>query len=106
MSLNFTPLCWVYHDGWKFKETKSMIKYDEKGNATVVDKSKTFYQKGHCHLFMKNVSLNESGPVTTYSGTQDYNFNVVDEWGPNSNDPSQNHSVKLIGKPIWYFYIE
>ena len=30
----------------------------------------------------------------------------MDEWGPNSNDPSQNKSVRLIGKPLWYLYVE
>ncbi|MBR4316722.1 MAG: hypothetical protein IKP65_07165 [Alphaproteobacteria bacterium] len=73
---------------------------------SIVDLSKNYYQKGHVHLFMKDVKINASGPVTSYNGTQDYEFNIVDEWGPNSDDPNQSRTNKLIGKPIWYFYVE
>lgn len=106
MGLKFAPLAWIYHDGWQFKDSKTLIKYDDNGNPIFVDASKTSYQRGHVHLFLPTVPFSLNGSSLAYWGEQHYSFSVQDEWGPNSNDPSQNQSVKLIGKPIWYFHIE
>jgi hypothetical protein len=67
--------------------------------------SVTFYQKGHCHLFIPGFDTSEHASSLAYSGTQLYQFGIVDEWGPNANNPNINQSVSLKGKPIWYFYI-
>ena len=105
MSLTFYPLYWIYHDGWKFKETKTYSMPDGKGGTITVDKSKEFNQPGHIHFFMPDLP---SSSVTTqaYKGEQVYNFKLEDTWGPNSKDPNQAKNITLIGKPIWRFYIE
>ena len=92
MSLSFQPLGWIYHDGWSFKESY--------GSKTV-----TFYQKGHCHLFIPGFNSDEQASSLAYSGVQSYQFNVVDEWGPNAQG-NVNQSIRLLGKPLWYFYIQ
>lgn len=106
MSLQFLPLMWQYHDGWRWKESKQLLTYDSNGNPILIDKSKNFYHRGHCHLFLPDYDITNAASTLAYTGTQEYNFSVQDEWGPNSNDPNQNMSIKLKGKPIWYFYIE
>ena len=65
----------------------------------------TFYQMGHCHLFIPGFDISEGSSSLAYSGYQIYKFNVVDELGPNANG-NVNKSVKLLGKPLWYFYVE
>lgn len=106
MGLEFAPLGWIYHDGWKWKETKQLISYDSDGNPTIIDKSKNFHQMGHCHLFLTDFDTSKAASSLAYWGNQTYSFNIKDEWGPNSNDPNQNYTTKLLGKPIWYFYVE
>lgn len=106
MSLEFAPLAWIYHDGWRFADSKTLIKYGNDGQPVFVDASKTSHQRGHVHLFLPSVPFSLNGSSLAYWGEQSYSFSVKDEWGPNSNDPSQNDSVRLIGKPIWYFHIE
>ena len=105
MGLEFAPLGWIYHDGWRFKESKTLLDYDDQGNPVHIDRSKTCYQKGHCHLFVPGVDPTKSSGQL-YWGEQNYSFNIVDEWGPNSTDPIQNKSVRLLGKPVWYFHID
>ena len=97
---------WVYHDGWRWKESKNLLTYDSNGNPILIDKSKNFYHRGHCHLFLPNYNIENASSTYAYTGKQEFKFSIQDEWGPNSNDPNQNYSVKLLGKPIWYFYIE
>ena len=105
MSLEFAPMGFIYHDGWRWVESKTLLSYDDQGNAVHTSRSKTCYQKGHCHLFFPGVDPRKcSGQM--YWGSQEYTFNIVDEWGPNSNDPIQNRSVRLLGKPIWFFHID
>ncbi len=107
MALEFSPLYWIYHDGWNYKQTKTLLDTDDQGNIIRIDKSKTFYQMGHCHLFLMDINPESKGEGgQAYWGEQKYEFHLEDEWGPNSKDPSQAQSIKLIGKPIWYFYIE
>lgn len=107
MALQFSPLYWIYHDGWNYRQTKTLLDTDDQGNIIRIDKSKTFYQMGHCHLFLMDVNPEaNAGSGQAYWGKQTYRFHLEDEWGPNSKDPSQAKSVKLIGKPIWYFTIE
>ena len=106
MTLKFAPLAWIYHDGWTWRQSKTLMSYDQNGNPKPMDDSKKCYQKGHIHLFLPTVEYAPSGSSLAYWGQQTYSFKIVDEWGPNSNDPSQNKSVKLIGKPLWYLYVE
>ena len=61
---------------------------------------------GHCHLFLTDFDVSKASSSLAYWGTQDYSFQINDEWGPNSNDPNQIKTVRLLGKPIWYFYVE
>ena len=61
---------------------------------------------GHCHFFLNDYDPFVSSTTFAYWGTQDYHFEIIDEWGPNSNDKIQDRSIKLLGKPIWYVYIE
>ena len=102
--LEFAPLYFVWHDGWRWTESKTLLDYDDNG-VVHVPRSTTCYQRGHCHLFFPDTDPKKSSGQM-YWGRQEYNFNVVDEWGPNSDDPIQNKSVRLLGRPIWYFYIE
>jgi len=106
MSLEFEPLYWIYHDGWNFKESRILITYDAEGNARPIDKSKTFHHAGHIHLFCDGIDPVSNNQCKAYSGEQVYNFQITDEWGPNSKDPNQNKSYRLVGKPVWYFYVE
>lgn len=106
MSLQFSPLMWQYHDGWRWKETKTLLTYDSNGNPILIDKSKNFYHRGHCHLFLPDYDIGNKASTYAYTGKQQYHFEIKDEWGPNSNDPNQNMSVRLLGKPIWYFYYQ
>ena len=106
MTLKFAPLAWIYHDGWTWRQSKTLMSYDQNGNPRPIDDSKKCYQRGHIHLFLPTVEYAPSGSSLAYWGQQTYSFKIVDEWGPNSNDPSQNKSVRLIGKPLWYLYVE
>lgn len=106
MTLKFAPLGWIGHDGWNWKQSKTLMSYDQNGNPRPIDDSKKCYQRGHVHLFLPTVEYSPSGSSLAYWGRQTYSFKIVDEWGPNSNDPSQNKSVRLIGKPLWYLYVE
>ena len=106
MTLKFAPLGWIYHDGWTWEQSKTLMSYDQNGNPRPIDDSKKCYQRGHIHLFLPTVEYAPSGSSLAYWGQQTYSFKIVDEWGPNSNDPSQNKSVRLIGKPLWYIYVE
>ena len=107
MALEFAPLYWVYHDGWNYTQTKTLLDVDKEGNLIRIDKSKTFYQMGHCHLFLMDVNPEGKGSSgQAYWGEQTYQFHLKDEWGPNSDVPGQAQTIKLIGKPMWYFYIE
>jgi hypothetical protein len=106
MGLEFAPLGWIYHDGWKWKETKTLLSYNSDGQAVYTDKSKEFCQMGHCHLFLTDFDTSKAASSLAYWGSQEYNFGIKDEWGPNSNDPNQNYTTRLLGKPIWYFYVE
>lgn len=106
MTLKFAPLGWIVHDGWNWEQSKTLMSYDQNGNPRPIDDSKKCYQRGHIHLFLPTVEYAPSGSSLAYWGQQTYSFKIVDEWGPNSNDPSQNKSVRLIGKPLWYIYVE
>ena len=53
MSLKFYLLNWVYHDAWKWRENKGVIRQTSTG-PEVIDVSNTYYQKGHCHLFFSD----------------------------------------------------
>ena len=105
MSLNFMPLYWIYHDGWKYKESKSYTVPAQNGESVTVDKSKTFNHPGHIHFFMPDMPMDAQSTLA-YDGEQIYQFKITDTWGPNSTDPNQAQNIKLIGQPIWYFYIE
>lgn len=100
--LNFAPLYWVYHDNWKFTET--ILVPDREGN--LVPKVTNYDHAGHVHFFMMDYNTLEHATQQAYTGSQIYSFEVEDVWGPNSTDPNQIRSYKLIGKPRWYFYIE
>ena len=106
MTLKFAPLGFIFHDGWTWRQSKTLMSYDQNGNPKPMDDSKKCYQRGHIHLFLPTVEYAPSGSSLAYWGQQTYSFKIVDEWGPNSNDPSQNKSVRLIGKPLWYLYVE
>lgn len=99
--LKFEPLCWIYHDTWKWKQTK--IIYTPTGEA---DLSKEYTHPGHIHLFFDGKDVSKMTSTKAYTGTQDYHFNLQDVWGPNSKDPNQMHSYRMIGSPIWYVYVE
>lgn len=105
MSLKFLPLYWIYHDGWKYKESKSYTVPTQNGGTVTIDKSKTFNHPGHIHFFIPDFPP-DSKETLAYSGEQKYTFRITDTWGPNSKDPNQAKNIKLIGKPIWYFWIE
>ena len=105
MGLKFAPLGWIYHDGWDWNQTKTLLK-SENGRTVEVDDSMHCHQRGHVHLFLPTVPFSPYGSSLAYWGEQTYHFEVKDEWGPNSDDPAQNQSVRLIGKPIWYVYVE
>ena len=105
MGLKFAPLGWIYHDGWDWNQTKTLLK-PEGDRIVEIDASKHCHQRGHVHLFLPTVPFSQEGSSLAYWGEQTYHFEVKDEWGPNSDDPSQNQSVRLIGKPIWYVYVE
>ena len=105
--LQFEPLCWTYHDGWKWKESKRVLDgADANGNPTYKDRSKEFHHRGHCHLFFAENDIGPHSSQQAYWGKQKYEFHITDEWGPNSEDPNQIENIRLIGSPIWYFYIE
>lgn len=104
--LIFAPLGWIYHDAWKYNETKTLIDHDTEGKPVYIDKTKTCVQKGHCHLFLPGIDTNKASSTKMYWGEQKYEFRIVDEWGPNSKFKERNKSIRLIGKPIWYFRIE
>lgn len=110
MALSFSPLYWIYHDSYKFTETTSIpYAIDESSSSSSEQEKKNtnaFYQKGHCHLFLPNFDMTKKTNTLAYSGTQQYSFEIQDVWGPNSDEPLQNRSYHLLGKPIWYFYIE
>jgi hypothetical protein len=57
-------------------------------------------------LFLPDYNIKNNTSTWAYKGEQIYNFEIKDEWGPNSDEPNQNHSVKLLGKPLWNFYVE
>jgi hypothetical protein len=105
MGLEFAPLGWIYHDSWKWEEEYLIHGSGMYGQPSVTKKNKSFCQMGHCHFFFPHYDPFMSSNSLAYWGTQNYNFEIVDEWGPNSNDKVQDKSVKLLGKPIWYFYI-
>lgn len=105
MSLEFKPLYWIYHDGWKYKEEKVYSVPDGRGGSVPVRKDKEFNHAGHIHFFMLDMPLDQQS-TSAYTGEQVYNFKITDTWGPNSTDPNQSKNIKLIGKPLWYFYIE
>ena len=100
--LNFSPLSWVYHDNWQFKET--ILTKNQKGELIPV--ITTYDHAGHVHFFMTDYNTLKNARQQAYSGSQEYSFAIEDVWGPNSSDPNQTRSYKLIGKPRWYFYIE
>lgn len=100
--LKFEPLCWIYHDTWKWKQTKIIIS----PNGDVQDLSKTYTHPGHIHLFFDGKDVSKITNTKAYTGTQDYSFQVQDVWGPNSEDPNQIQSFRMIGTPIWYIYVE
>lgn len=100
--LRFSPLYWVYHDNWQFDET--ILVKDANGN--LIPKTTTYDHAGHIHFFMMDYNSLKNASQQAYSGSQEYSFSVEDVWGPNSTDPNQTRSYKLIGKPRWYFYIE
>ena len=106
MGLKFAKLGWIYNDGWHWNQTKTLLDHDTNGNPIYIDVSKHCHQRGHVHLFLPTVKFSPNGSSLAYWGEQTYHFHITDEWGPNSEDPSQNQSVKLIGKPIWYVYVE
>lgn len=100
--LSFAPLYFCYHDCWNFTET--ILTTDDDGNT--VTKIKSYDHAGHVHFFMMDYNVLEHSSQQAYTGSQTYSFEVEDIWGPNSKDPNQTRSYKLIGKPRWYFYIE
>ena len=100
--LEFEPLCWIYHDTWKWKQTKIIIS----PNGDVQDLSKTYTHPGHIHLFFDGKDVLKTANTKAYTGTQEYTFQVQDVWGPNSQDPNQIQSFRMIGSPIWYLYVE
>ena len=106
MTLRFAPLAWTYHDGWRYFDSKTLRRPLPQGGVEYIDHTKSFYQKGHCHLFLPDVDTVKAATGQMYWGQQTYSFSIVDEWGPNSDNPYQSRSYRLIGKPIWYFRIE
>ena len=100
--LSFSPLYWVYHDNWQFDET-IMVR---NAQGALTPRTVTYDHAGHVHFFMMDYNTLKHASQQAYSGTQQYNFTIEDVWGPNSQDPNQINSYKLIGKPRWYFYIE
>ena len=96
MSLVFSPLYWIYHDCWDWTET---VAGNPKPTVT------TYHHAGHIHLFMPDYSPLKQGTQQAYTGTQSYRFRLKDVWGPNSENPNQTHSYRLVGKPRWYFRI-
>ncbi len=97
--LSFAPLYWIYHDCWQFEETVP-AEYPSAPKSMIYDHA------GHVHFFMMDYSRLKNASQQAYSGVQQYSFSIEDVWGPNSQDPNQSRSYRLIGKPRWYFYIE
>lgn len=101
MSLEFMPLYWVYHDFWKYQSLTHQ--YTRDGVKTTEN---IFDHYGHMHFFIPGFYTQQANTQQAYSGTQVYNFNLIDLWSPNSNDINQQNNIRIIGKPKWYFYIE
>ena len=109
MGLTFAPLGWIYHDGWNFDESKLLRKAGASGES-YRDASRHYYHRGHVHLFLPGhdemAGGGKVGSTKAYWGEQTYHFHIKDEWGPNSDDPSQDQSLILIGRPIWHVRVE
>jgi hypothetical protein len=73
--------------------------------------SQTYYgpvwapHNGHVHFWMMGFSALDSGQ-RAWGGSQVYNFELVEDWGPHSTDPNQQLNFRVVGLPKWYFYVE
>ena len=101
MSLKFCPLYWIYKDTWKYQDT---ILTSQRGQ--IVSIPINYNHAGHIHFFMMDFKTDKTSTKQAYWGAQNYQFSIEDVWGPNSKDTNQSFNLKLIGKPMWYFYVE
>lgn len=97
MSLEFSPLYWIYHDCWRYRETTA---------TSPKPSARDYFHAGHIHLFLMDFNPLKQASQQAFSGTQTYSFEIEDVWGPNSKNQSQITSYKLVGKPRWYFQIK
>lgn len=96
--IQFNPLYWIYHDCWKYTET---LPPSPSGEENVAVR----HHAGHVHFFMPDLNPVKTDTQKAYSGSEVHSFRIRDVWGPNSDDPNQTRSYRLVGKPIWKFTI-
>ena len=70
MGLKFAPLGFIFHDGWNWRQSKTLMSYDQNGNPKPMDDSKKCYQRGHIHLFLPTVEYAPSGSSLAYGRQQ------------------------------------
>jgi hypothetical protein len=90
VGLSFYPLYWVHHDSWIF--------YPGNGDPPR-------YHWGHLHWFMLGYTWKDDNS-DAFTGSQSFQFDIKDLWGPRSLDPNQSLPYTIVGTPKWYWNIE
>ncbi len=98
--LTFLPLYWTFHDQWRYY---THVETALSGGGVSVD-HREYPHFGHAHLFMMGFDWGGDSQQA-FSGSQSYNFEVVDIWGPRSGDPNQQLQYTVVGTPKWYFHV-
>lgn len=75
MALKFYLLNWIYHDAWKWQESRGLLSRTQDG-FKIDNAQQTYYQKGHCHLFFSDYDPFKSNTTQAYSGEQTYKFHI------------------------------
>lgn len=94
--IKFLPLYWTYHDQWKYHIDPPP------GQGGSVQH---FNHYGHMHFFMLGYDWNNSNQ-NAFSGSQKFEFELKELWGPQSKDFNQSQSYRVVGRPKWYFYVK
>ena len=96
-NLTWYPLYWVYNDFWKWTYSKPL------GNNKV--KTYPVEHAGHVHFFMPDFPIKDAATQQAYFGEQKYTFELVNEWGSDTNGENIQDNIRVVGRPKWYFYI-